>query len=109
MKRLCTIFVTLIMVFTLCVPANASMSMPSDDQDGGIGPVLTYHITGNGVNLRSQAVINPNNIIGLLYYGEYCDVLETQGDWTRVHMTSGYNCGKTGWVYSIYVAPGYVY
>ncbi len=106
-KRMCAFMLVLAMVLAMMVSASAAVKEPDPaNGGGGIGPVITYHITGDGVYFRTGPGTS-YPAIGQLFKGEYCDKLGVSGSWTHVKMTSGYNFGKSGYVPSQYVALGY--
>lgn len=106
-KRVSAFLLSLAMILALLVPASAAVVEPENPNGGGgIGPVITHHITGDGVYLRTGPGTS-YPALGQVYSGEYCDKLGVSGDWTKVKMTSGYNIGKSGYVPSQYVALGY--
>ena len=106
-KRVSAFLLSLAMILALLVPASAAVVEPENPNGGGgIGPVITHHITADGVYLRTGPVTS-YPALGQVYSGEYCDKLGVSGDWTKVKMTSGYNIGKNGYVPSQYVALGY--
>jgi hypothetical protein len=105
-KRICAFMLVFAMVLAMMVSASAAVKEPdSANGGGGIGPVITYHITKDNTPLYYEAG-GPDSK-GLVHKGNYCDKLGTSGSYTHVKMTSGPMFGKTGYVLSTYVALGY--
>jgi uncharacterized protein YraI len=105
MKNLKALILAGLMMFVLVVPAFA-VTLDDTQPNGGVGPVSTYHITGNNVNLR----VGPGTSyasLGQVNRGDYCDKKGVSGDWVKVSMTSGQQIGRSGYVYKDYVAFGY--
>ena len=105
MKKISAFILAIAMILAMMVSASAAVKVP-ETPDGGIGPVGTWHITGDGVYFRTGPGTN-YPAIGQLFKGDYCDRLGVDGDWYHLRITSGANCGKTGYAPSRYVAPGY--
>lgn len=104
-KRICAFMLVFAMVLAMMVSASAAVKEPdSANGGGGIGPVITYHITQDTTLWKKS---NGSSFIGDVKKGNYCDKLGTSGSYTNVKMTSGPMFGKTGYVLSDYVVLGY--
>lgn len=106
MKHIKAFILAMVLIFAMAVPAFA-VAPDTLTPNGGIGPVTTYHITENNVNLR----VGPGTSyasLGQVNRGDYCDKKGVYGDWVNVAMTSGQRIGRSGYVYKDYVAFGYV-
>lgn len=105
-KRICAFMLVFAMVLAMMVSASAAVKEPdSANGGGGIGPVITYHITKDNTPMWEKST--GSSFMGYVNKGNYCDKLSTSGNYTQVKMTSGPMFGQTGYVLSTYVAFGY--
>lgn len=104
MKKAILFVAVAIMLVSTLVPAYAAdeARIPT----AGIGPVGYWHITANNVCLRVSAS-STGTVLGLVQYGNEFKNYGIYNDvWRKVHMTTGSNMGKDGYVHKDYTKLG---
>lgn len=112
-KRLTSLFLSLIMVFTIAFPAISATAFATNQPMGTEDPTskIIYYINQNNVHLRRTAdATNSNNIIGQANEGDTLirlsstPVVSGGYRWYHVTMTSGAWAGWTGYALADYIS-----